>query len=111
MKTYVFDIDGTICTLAGPDYNNSTPIIDRIEYINSLYDSGDKIYFQTARGMGRHQNNQAAAIEEFYEFTVRQLNEWGVKFHGLFLGKPAADIYIDDKGVSDENFFADQICS
>ena len=105
MKTYVFDIDGTICTLAGPDYMNATPLQDRIDHVNSLYEAGNKIYFQTARGMGRHKNNQAAAIHQFYEFTVKQLNKWGVKYHGLFLGKPAADIYIDDKGMSDEKFF------
>ena len=34
----------------------------------------------------------------FYDFTRMQLFEWGVKFHDLFLGKPAGDIYIDDKG-------------
>lgn len=103
--TYVFDIDGTICTNSGPHYENSSPFRDRIEKINKLYKDGNTIFFLTARGMGRHDNNQNKAIEELYEFTKKQLTSWGVKYHQLFLGKPQGDIYIDDKGINDEDFF------
>ena len=41
----------------------------------------------------------------FFNFTKEQLEEWGVKHHDLFLGKPAGDLYIDDKGMKDEDFF------
>ena len=105
MKTYVFDIDGTICSLTKGDYNFAVPLSERIEKINKLYNEGNTIIYQTARGMGRHKNNTDLAISEFYEFTKRQLAGWGVKYHQLFLGKPAGDIYIDDKGVKDEDFF------
>lgn len=103
--TYVFDIDGTICNSSGGDYINSTPILERIKIVNSLYDSGHTIIFQTARGMGRSGNSTAYANAAFYEMTKKQLSEWGVKFHDLFLGKPAGDIYIDDKGMRDIDFF------
>ncbi len=105
MKTYVFDIDGTICSLTKGDYGFAIPYTDRIQKINKLYDEGNKIIYQTARGMGRHNNNATLAVEEFYEFTRLQLDSWGVKYHQLFLGKPSGDIYIDDKGVKDEDFF------
>ena len=108
---YVFDIDGTICSTLCEnkvyDYANSKPIIVRIEKINKLYDDGHKIIMQTARGMGRSNNNQKEAIAAMYEFTKKQLDSWGVKYHELFLGKPSGDIYIDDKGINDEDFFAD----
>jgi len=108
--TYVFDIDGTICKKASDvDYEFSEPIRERIQKINNLYDSGHTIIMQTARGMGRHNNNQQKAIENFYDLTTHQLNKWGVKYHELFLGKPAADFYIDDKGIKDEDFFKDGI--
>ena len=42
--------------------------------------------------------------------TRMQLIEWGVKFDALFLGKPAGDIYIDDKGIKDEDFFKNELC-
>ena len=55
--------------------------------------------------MGRHNNNQELAHREFYDFTKSQLDKWGVHYHELFLGKPSGDVYIDDKGVSDGQFF------
>jgi len=103
--TYVFDIDGTICTLTPSEYEDAKPIQNRIDRVNCLYDEGHTILFQTARGMGRSGNSAAYANTAFYNFTKQQLDSWGVKYHGLFLGKPAADIYIDDKGCKDEDFF------
>ena len=59
MKTYVIDIDGTICTknceLKGSDYSDSKPIYSRIDKINKLYDEGHKIIYLTARGMETQQ--------------------------------------------------------
>lgn len=104
-KTYVIDIDGTICNTNGMDYENSIPIFSRIEKINSLYDSGDKIIFLTARGMGRNDNSYKMAYEQFYKMTYNQLVSWGCKFHQLLLGKPAGDYYIDDKAINDLDFF------
>jgi len=103
---YVFDIDGTICVNSNSDYENSIPLDDRIKKINRLYDEGNTIVFQTARGMGRSGNSAAFAYAKFFELTQKQLREWGVKYHSLFLGKPAGDIYVDDKGIKDEDFFA-----
>ena len=102
---YVFDIDGTICHTNGSSYELSVPIQSRINYVNKLYEQGNKIYFLTARGMGRTDNDQQSAINELYEVTEEQLNKWGVKYHKLFLGKPAGDFYIDDKAISDVEFF------
>ena len=103
--TYVIDIDGTICTNTNGDYENAKPILERIEKVNRLYDEGNKIVFLTARGMGRSGNSSAYAYSAFYELTCKQLKMWGVKYHNLFLGKPSGDVYIDDKGVKDEDFF------
>ena len=109
--TYVFDIDGTICSLTKGNYGFAIPYEDRIEKINKLYDDGNTIIFQTARGMGRSNNNAGYANRVFYDFTRKQLIDWGVKFHALFLGKPAGDIYIDDKGFKDEDFFRNELCT
>ena len=104
--TYVFDIDGTLCTQSGPLYENAEPFGDRIMKVNALYDDGHTIVCFTARGMGRHKNNPLLAIQDFYELTAAQLHQWGVKHHHLILGKPSGDAYIDDKGIKDEDFFA-----
>jgi len=107
LKTYIFDIDDTICRTNGSDYDNSRPILERIAVVNELYDQGHTIFFLTARGMCRNDNNQMDAINELYDLTHDQLVRWGLRFHRLFLGKPTGDYYIDDKGVKDSDFFTD----
>jgi hypothetical protein len=103
---YVFDIDGTICSLTNGDYENAKPYINRVKIINKLYNAGHQVIFQTARGMGRSGNDQQVAYELFYELTEKQLAKWGVKYHQLFLGKPSGDIYIDDKACRDDVWFS-----
>ena len=109
--TFVFDIDGTICTKTDGDYEEAKPIQERIDVVNKLYDEGNIIYLYTARGMGRSKNSQVFAERILKNLTMQQLFDWGVKYHGLFMGKPSGDIYIDDKGVKDEEFFKNEICS
>jgi len=104
---YVVDIDQTICYSKNKDYKNAVPDFDRIEKINKLYDNGNKIIYFTARGMGTFDGNQLLAIQKYYKMTLDQLANWNVKFHQLILGKPAGDLYIDDKGVKDSDFFGD----
>ena len=105
---YIVDIDGTICNPV-PDgkYENATPIASHIEKINKLYDEGNQIIYLTARGMGRYGDNADLARKMFYELTSNQLKGWGCKYHKLMLGKPSGDYYIDDKGISANEFFRD----
>lgn len=104
---YIFDIDGTICTQTEGDYTQAQPKKQRIEKVNKLFDEGHTIIMMTARGMGRSNNNTKESYEMFFDLTKEQLDSWGVKYHALFLGKPAGDFYIDDKGVKDSDFFED----
>jgi len=106
--TYVFDIDGTICSLTNGNYGFAIPYMERIERVNQLYDADHTIIFHTARGMGRTNGDQQEAINLLYDFTEQQLRSWEVKFHRLFLGKPAGDVYVDDKGSSDKDFFDEE---
>ena len=103
---YCFDIDGTICTLTDGNYEEAQPITYRIDHINRLFNEEDnKIILHTARGMGRYNNDTKKAELDLRLITEKQLANWGVKYHELFMGKPAADMYIDDKGFTDEEFF------
>lgn len=108
LKVYVVDIDGTICTngdCSSCKYEGSVPIPERIQKINSLYDEGHTIKYFTARGMGRYNDDAEKAKNKFYNLTKMQLDIWGCKYHQLILGKPSADIYIDDKSITDYDFF------
>ena len=104
---YIVDIDDTICTPTYGKYNLAKPYKNRIKKINELYENGHIIIYFTARGMGRSNNNIIIAYKECYELTFKQLNEWGCKFHELYLGKPNGDYYIDDKSILLEDFFSE----
>ena len=108
---YCVDIDGTICTpTIGRDYHKAEPWQDRIKVLNKLYDEGNHIIYFTARAMGRfsghsHYIASQKAKEVLFDLTKQQLNDWGVKYHELIMGKPHADLFIDDKGINCDDFF------
>jgi hypothetical protein len=98
MKTYCFDLDGTLCTNTEGDYENSTPFVERINVVNKLYNDGNTILIDTARG--------STTKIDWYDVTKKQLDLWGVKYSKLRVGiKLNADIFIDDKGICDKLFF------
>ena len=41
----------------------------------------------------------------WFNVTYEQLKSWGCKFHELKMGKPAYDLFIDDKGINSDEFF------
>lgn len=88
-KTYIVDIDNTICVSGSSDYTKSTPIHERIEKINKLYYEGNMIFYWTARGM--------ASGTDWTDLTRAQLKEWGCKYHELWMNKPQYDVWVDDK--------------
>jgi len=97
MIIYV-DIDDTICYLEEDrNYATAKPIYERIAKINDLYNQGNTIIYWTARGT-------VSGIDH-RELTERQLASWLVKYNELKFGKPAYDLFIDDKNVNSESFF------
>ncbi len=99
-KTYCFDLDGTLCTNTEGDYDSAEPFPERIRKVNELFEEGNQILIFTARG--------TMTGIDWRELTKLQLDHWGVKYHNLELGKPFAHVYIDDRGVSDANFFDEE---
>ena len=97
MQKYIVDIDGTICSQES-DYRDALPFRERIEKINKLYDEGNYIVFDTARG--------SVTGIDWKEITQNQLKDWGVKYHELILSKkPFGDFYIDNHGINASDFF------
>jgi len=86
---YCFDIDGTLCTNTEGDYESAKPFYDRIAVVNALYSAGHVIKLFTARG--------STTGIDWRKVTEVQLQSWGVIHHELIMGKPEADIFIDDK--------------
>lgn len=94
---YCFDIDGTLCETRAGDYKNAQPMVERIRFVNGLYEKGHTIKMATARG--------AETGMDWLELTEHQLTQWGVRYNELFMGKPYADVYVDDRAVSAADFF------
>lgn len=84
MLRYVIDIDGVLFH-GSKDSDVVLPIEQNIQRIRELYNAGNHITIYSARP------RYARAL------TKRQLYKNCVPFHQLKLGKPYADIYIDDK--------------
>lgn len=95
-KTYCFDIDGTLCTNTWGEYEKAQPIAQLISQVNALHDAGHRIILFTARG--------TTTGIDWRSLTEAQMVTWGVKYHQLILGKPQADFYIDDRGMSLEEW-------
>ena len=98
-KTICFDLDGVLCEQTIGDYENASPNTKMILMLNNLYEEGNRIIIYTSRFMGRNNEDVINTYKEGYNYTYKQLQDWGVKFHDLFLGKPRYDILIDDKSV------------
>lgn len=88
---YCFDIDGTLCTKTDGKYSLAEPFHDRIAVVNGLYTAGHVVKLFTARG--------STTGIDWREVTEQQMRTWNVRYHELILGKPEADIFIDDKAV------------
>ena len=42
----------------------------------------------------------------YFELHDSAVGKWGAKYHNLLLGKPAYDIFIDDKSFNSEEYFS-----
>ncbi len=88
---YCFDIDGTLCSDTQGNYPEATPCLEVISKLNKLYDAGHTIILHTARGF-------TTGID-WRTLTEHQLKAWNVKYHRLVMGRPGADVYVDDKCI------------
>lgn len=94
------DIDDTICTLKeAMNYRSAQPIPEAIQKVNKLYEEGHTIHFWTARG--------TVSGIDWCKLTTQQLSSWGVKYHSLIFGKPAYDLFIDDKNINSKDWLSE----
>ena len=99
----VVDLDDTLCFTQNRDFENSEPIKNVINKVNSLYKKGYEIYICTARG-----EKSCKTLEEkeqkYRNITEKWLKKNNVKYTKLMFGKPNADYYVDDKNLTIEDF-------
>ena len=95
---YCFDIDGTICSsVENSQYELAEPFEDMVNAIRILFHSGHTIKIMTARG--------SVSGKDWADFTAKQLESWGIKYHELIMyKKPHAHIFVDDKAMNASAF-------
>lgn len=88
MKTAVIDIDGVICE-EGPTFERSfaRPVCGARADIDRLAENGYRIVLHTARSWSE------------FAVTERWLHDHGIYYDALVMGKPVADIVVDDRAV------------
>jgi len=98
----IFDFDGVICANNDGNYDNAPAYSHAIKNINRAFELGYYIIIFTARYGLRNPGSQ---YQWGYIEAVNWLNKNGVKFNELRMGKPAGDLYVDDKAcvVQSEN--------
>ena len=83
---FCFDLDNTICKTKKSDYLSSKPKKNVIKLINKLYDQGHTIKINTARYMGRNnddirfENNNSKKRRKIKRFETFIINN-NIKIH------------------------------
>jgi capsule biosynthesis phosphatase len=109
MKVACVDLDGTLCEqMPSGQYEHAPPRLDVIAKVNKLHRDGWRIVIFTARGMNTCLGDAERARRTWESVTLSWLFMNGVEFDELKFGKPAADIYVDDKAVLPELFVSSE---
>ena len=103
-ETLVVDFDDTIALTLNRDWENAKPNTTLIGKLNDLYDQGWSIHIVTARGQLSCEGDSARADKKYRAQITSWLIDHGVKFTSLSFEKKLAAYYIDDKGITPEDF-------
>lgn len=92
-KTIMVDLDGVLCTEEMfHDRPLAEPLPGARQALQKLRASGHIVVIYTARSWGE------------CRVTRRWLDEHGFEYDGLHMGKPVADVWIDDRALRFTNW-------
>jgi hypothetical protein len=87
-KTIMVDLDGVLCSEEMfHDRPLAEPLPGAQDALRELRAAGYVVVIYTARGWGE------------YRMTERWLADHGFEYDGLHMGKPVADLWIDDRAI------------
>lgn len=97
-----FDLDNTLVTFPKikDDYTTVEPINENISFLRYLKNFGHTIIIYTARRMKTHGGNIGKIMRDIGKITFDTLEKFNIPYDEIYFGKPQADIYIDDLGLS-----------
>ena len=107
-KRLIVDFDDTIAFTKNRDWKNAKPNTDLINKLNKLSKEGWTVDIFTARGSISCKTRFDA--EEKYGDQIREwLDDHNVNYNMLSFDKPLGAYYIDDKGITPEDFILTDI--
>ena len=109
-KRIILDFDDTLAFTTNRDFKNAKPNKELIEKSNALYRDGWQIDILTARGSLSCKTRKEAELKYKPEM-VKWLLRHDVLYHNISFNKPLAAYYIDDKGITPEDFINTEIKS
>ena len=87
-KTIMVDLDGVLCTEERTfERPLAEPIAGALEAVRQLRAAGHTVIVYTARNWPE------------YRVTKKWLDDHGFEYDGLHMGKPVADVWIDDRAI------------
>jgi len=107
-KRLIVDFDDTIAFTKNRDWDNAKANYDLIKKLNTLSDKGWIVDIFTARGSISCKTRLEA--EKKYGSQIKEwLKKYNVKYNMLSFDKPLGAYYIDDKGITPEDFIDSDI--
>jgi hypothetical protein len=92
-KTIMIDLDGVICTEERTfERPLAEPLAGAREALAQLRAAGHTVIIYTARNWPE------------YRVTKKWLDDHGFAYDGLHMGKPVADVWIDDRAIRFTNW-------
>lgn len=92
-RTIMIDLDGTICTEERTFDRPLARLLDgALDALRRLKAEGHTLIIYTARGWAE------------YRVTKAWLDDNGVPYDGIHMGKPIADVWIDDRAIRFTNW-------
>jgi capsule biosynthesis phosphatase len=96
----VVDLDGVIIGFPSSKKDKEVRVNEEmVKWLRKRKSYGDYIVIHTARGMRSNNNDLGKVYTKHYVEIYEMLKSKNIPFDELILGKPNADIYIDDKAV------------
>jgi len=101
-KRFCFDLDNTLVSYPeiSNDYSTVKPITKNINILRYLKKLGNYIIIYTARRMKTYNGNNGKILADIGKITFDTLEKFNIPYDEIYFGKPYADFYIDDLGIS-----------
>jgi hypothetical protein len=95
-----FDVDATVADPGDPPlpYADRAPYPYAVAALRRLKAAGHRLIYLTARYMERESGSQARATERGWLELRFWLDSHQIPWDEIYLGKPSADVYFDDRG-------------